>query len=215
MKLQGLAVLAAGLLLCSCASDGGSSGTGITTAEGNVVSVLRAAAAMSPAPRDVRLDEALGGIRVSVEGTDIAGETDSSGAFRVRGDYDSEVTLLFARAQDGLAARLAVNVPAGGTLTLVDVALDAASGTAQPQHQGVDFDGTIVAVDCAAGELQLVSQQRPDDGDHYVVLLASSTVVDAMGADVPCARLTPGEDAHVVGAVEPDGSFGDARVVLE
>jgi hypothetical protein len=215
MKLPGLAVLAAGLLLCGCAIDGGSSGTGITTAEGNVVSVLSAAAATSPMPLDVPLDGSLGGIRVSVEGTDIAGETDPSGAFRVRGDYDSVVTLLFARAQDALAARLEVNVPAGGTLTLVDVALDAASGTARPESQGVDFDGTIVAVDCAAGELQLVSQQRPDDGDHYVVLLAGSTVVDAMGAVVPCDRLTPGEDAHVGGVVEPDGSFGNARVVLD
>jgi len=213
---QTLALLAIGLLLGGCATDGGSSGTGITTAEGNVAGITTAmAAALSGRAGELAAQGDLGGIRVSVEGTDIAADTDPSGAFRVRGDYDSVVTLLFARAQDQLAARLQVNVPAGGTLTLNDVELDAASGKALPQSQSVVFDGTIVAVDCGPGELRFVSQQSPDDGDQYAVVLAGSSIVDAMGAPVPCTLLAPGEDARVSGAVNDDGTFGDATIALE
>jgi len=215
MKLQRLALLAVALLLGGCATDGGSSGTGITTAEGNVASITTAVAAMASSSAARTLQESLAGIRVSIEGTDIADETDASGAFHVSGDYDSVVTLLFARAQDDLVARLQVNVPAGGTLGIKDVVLDASNGTAKPQSQSVVFDGTIVAIDCTAGELRLVSQQRPNDGDQYVVLLAGSTIVDGMGAAVSCPSLEDGEDARVAGAVNPDGTFGHATIALE
>lgn len=202
MKLRRLALLGLALLLGSCAIDGGSSGTGITTVtEGNVASVVAA-------DRDVPL----AGIVVSVDGTDLRDETDAAGAFRLSGDYASEVTIRFVRAQDRLEASLAVNVPAGGTLGLSDVTLDATSGTATPAAQSVLFLGTMTAIDCAGGELQLVSAQRPDDGDVYVVRLAGSSIVDAAGRPVACTDLVTGEDATVSGSVDADGSFANATI---
>jgi hypothetical protein len=218
MKLQRLALLGLVLLLGSCAIDGGSSGTGITTiTEGNVASVMSTAATASGMASMGEIAAqagggSLAGIAVSVESTGVRDETDASGAFRLSGDYESEVTIRFVRAQDGIDARLAVNVPAGGTLGLQDVALDAASGSATPASQSVLFDGTITAIDCAGGELQLVSAQRPDDGDVYVVRLAGSSIVDEAGAPIACTALAVGQDATVSGSVAADGSFADATV---
>ena len=218
MKLQRLALLGLALVLGSCSIDGGSSGTGITTiTEGNVASVVTVAASaagMVPASGAAGFagSGSLAGIAVSVEGTDVRDETDASGAFRLSGDYESEVTVRFVRAQDGVEARVAVNVPAGGTLGLRDVTLDAATGTAVPASQSVFFDGTITAIDCAGGELQLVSAQRPDDGDVYVVRLAGSSIVDEAGAPIACTALAIGQDATVSGSVTPDGSFADATI---
>jgi hypothetical protein len=227
MKWQALAaLLGLGLMLGAC--DGGSSGTGITTlTEGNVASVVSSAAS-SPAPTSMasvaaRADgaagaaasDALAGIAVSIDGTDVRDETDASGAFHLSGDYASDVIVRFTRAAGQLDASLAINVPAGGTLGLNDVTLDAASGTATPASQSVLFAGTITGIDCAAAKLVLVSQQRPEDGDSYTVDLASSSIVDQAGRTVPCSVLAPGDDATVSGAVNPDGSFGDATVVLD
>lgn len=224
MKWQGLALLGLGLMLGSC--DGGSSGTGITTiTEGNVARVVSSAAAsstgrtsMAPPPaRDATAaaSDTLAGITVSVDGTGVHDQTDANGAFRLRGDYESEVTIRFTRAADDVDASVAVNVPAGGTLGLNDVTLDAATGTATPGSQSVLFAGTITGIDCAAGALQLVSQQRPDDGDSYVVELASSSIVDPAGQTVPCSALAIGDDATVSGSVRPGGTFGDATIVLD
>jgi hypothetical protein len=219
MKLQGLALLGLGLLLGSCALDGGSSGTGITTiTEGNVASVVTATASTPGMVRSFASGASpaasgtLAGIEVSVEGTGVRDRTDATGAFRLSGDYESEVTIRFVRADDRLEASLAVNVPAGGTLGLRDVALDDASGTATPAEQSVAFDGTLTGVDCAGGELQLVSRERPDDGDVYTVLLAGSSIVDASGRPLACTALSAGSDATVAGSVNPDGTFGDATI---
>jgi hypothetical protein len=205
MKWQGLALLGLALTLGAC--DGGSSGTGITTLTvGNVARVVAASAPPS---------DSLAGIAVSIDGTDVRDQTDASGAFRLSGDYASEITVRFARAADGLDASLGVNVPAGGTLGLNDVILDAANGTAAAADQSVSFAGTVTGVDCTRGELELVSRQRPDDGDVYVVELASSTIVDQAGHVVPCSAVATGDGATVSGSVNPDGTFGDATVVLD
>lgn len=224
MKWQGLALLGLGLMLGSCALDGGSSGTGITTVtEGNVASVATAAAS-APGMAGVSMHgdaaappaagDTLAGIVVSVDGTNVRDRTDASGSFRLSGDYESDVTIRFARAQDGVEASLAVNVPAGGTLGLLDVTLDPASGTATPLAQSVFFDGVVTGIDCAAGQLQLVSAQRPDDGDVYLVRLAGSSIVDGAGRPAACASLATGQDATVSGSVNADGSFGDATIVV-
>jgi hypothetical protein len=224
IKWQGLALLGLGLMLGSC--DGGSSGTGITTiTEGNVASVVTSATASSPARTGMAAraagdttaatSDTLAGIMVSVDGTDVHDETDANGAFRLSGDYESEVTIRFSRAADDIEASVAVNVPAGGTLGLNDVTLDAASGSATPGSQSVFFAGTITGIDCTVGVLALVSQQRPDDGDSYTVELASSAIVDQAGRPVACSALATGDDATVSGAVNPNGTFGDATIVLD
>lgn len=218
-------VLGAGIGGC----DGGSSGTGITTVQGNVANVdlpagRFAGAADHPVSMRGTGDGAaaasqnpgsLGGIRVSIEGTEISAETDSRGIFRVRGDYDSEVTILFSRAADDLMARLNVNVPAGGILTMTDVQIDAARGSVVPARQGVEFAGLISAVDCEAETLVLVSAQKPDDGDQYIVLLTGSSIRTQSGEPVPCSALAGGDSVEARAVVNDDGTFGEAEIVVE
>lgn len=208
-----------------CSSDGGSSGTGITTALGNVVAVTSLAAGRTHGAglamgvgdamgTGVLAQGDVGGIRVSIDGTDIATETDANGAFRLRGAFDSFVTLLFTRSSDGLVAKTVLNAPAGGTLTLEDVSIDAATQTATAVRQGVVFAALVTTTQCAAGTITLVSQQSPSDGDDYLVELAGSTIVDGQGDPVPCTSLKPDDALDVSGIVNPDGTFGDARMVL-
>lgn len=221
-------LLAVSIGVAAGGCDGGSSGTGITTAQGNVASIAAAlglaggmnraantgmvvavASSMHPAASD-----SLEGIQVSVEGTQISGETNAQGFFHMSGDFDSDVTFLFERASDGLSARLRANVPAGGTLTMNDVHIDTAQGVAVPQKEDVEFAGLISSIDCPGERLVLVSAQKPTDGDQYVVVLAGSTVKDANGAPVSCDALKVGESAQTSAIVNPDGTFGDADIVV-
>ena len=106
-------------------------------------------------------------------------------------------------------------MPAAGTLTLNDVHIDTAEGTAIPQSQDVDFDGVVVSTDCAAATMVMDSAvQTPGDTDHYVVDLATSTLEDAQGHGVPCEAVPDGAKATLSGHVDPDGLFGHALIVL-
>ncbi|HZR81157.1 MAG TPA: hypothetical protein VFD92_08665 [Candidatus Binatia bacterium] len=203
MTWRRLASLALVLAVFCLGCDGGSSGTGITTAEGIVASV------------DPATDGSLAGIRVAVEGTDIAGTTDENGFFRVQGDYDSEVTFLFTRASDQVSARLSVNVPAGGTLTMEAVRIDAARGVAVAERQDVAFDAIIAGIDCAHDLLSLVSQQKPNDGDEYIVDLPTAQIHDPAGNEIACGALETGTRAYATANVYPDGTFGHADIVIE
>lgn len=196
MMLSLLAVLAA------CA-EGGTRGSGISTSVlGNVASVAPAAPG------------GLAGIRVRAVGTGVAATTDATGAFSLVGPFDGVLTIRFAPAGGG-TAELPINVPAAGTLTLNDVAIDTAEGTAVAESQGVDFDGVVVSTDCAAATLVMTSAARvAGDVDAYVVDLGTSTVEDAQGQAVSCDAIAAGAAATLSGHVYPDGVFGHALIVL-
>jgi len=211
----------------SCGMDGGSRGSGVTTAaEGNVASVQTATLSKplsrTPLTRlarwfriepTVSADTGLEGISVIVEGTNFITATDANGFFSLRGAFESDVSILFQRTEDGLSARVAVNVPAGGTLTLNNVHIDNRSGQATPASQGVDFEGLITESDCAGETLTLVSSQRgPLDTDTYTVRLGSSSLKDRNGSPISCQDLRIGERVHVTGMVNADGTFGNAVV---
>ena len=119
-------LLALVMLLASCAADGGSSGTGITSVEGNVATIQRDGAMMAAALMAAPTTN-LAGITVTVEGTSAAAETDAGGRFVVRGTFEGRSTLRFARAADAVTAQMTVVVPLGGTMTLHDVQLDVAA----------------------------------------------------------------------------------------
>jgi hypothetical protein len=115
----------------------------------------------------------------------------------------------------GGAAALAINVPADGVLTLNNVHVDTADGTATAERQDVDFDGVVVSVDCAAATMLMDSAvQSGDDEDHYLVDLATSTLQDTQGHAVPCEAVAAGEPASLSGHVYPNGAFGHALIVL-
>lgn len=190
------------LTLWACA-EGGSRGSGISTAVlGNVESVRTAGTGV-------------GGIRVAVEGTSARSVTDTSGTFSVDGSFEGQIHLVFQVPDGGGEAQIALNVPAGGRLTLNNVVIDTEQGEAVAETQDVDFDGTITGVDCSHLTLALVSTHHaPDDVDEYVLQLATSSVRNAQGGIVPCADIRVGEQAMVQGVVNPDGTFGHATVDL-
>jgi hypothetical protein len=186
-----------------CAADGGQRGTGVTNLEGNVIAIEGDAA---PAT-------ALGGIAVTVEGTNLRTETDAEGQFALRGAVGGETALHFERQADGVAGRVSVNAPAGGTTTLRDVTVQSSTGAALPAAIYVDFEGRVVELDCASDRLTCVSAASPDDEDDaYVIVLTDSSVHDDAGRVLTCADFAVGDRMRVEGAYANDGTIGPAKL---
>ena len=220
------------LALWACA-EGGTRGSGISTiVAGNVASVQTAAV-----PRPSRIESPgllaelrdffhvekaararteIEGIHVAIEGTDVQGQTDANGSFLLQGDFEGHVSVVFQPPEDGGPARLAIDVPAAGTLTLHNVRLDIGRGEAVAETQDVDFDGIITDIDCQGLTLTLVSaEDNPPDTDQYVLRLDTSSLRDAEGNTLTCGDLRGGDRAKVRGMVNPDGTFGNATVEVE
>jgi len=234
MSRYSAALLALILALGGCA-EGGSRGSGIGTGVfGNVVAVQmaarsdssRAEASRVPArqrasftPQVVSVagaQTAVAGISVAVEGTAIHGETDANGNFSVTGNFEGMISLVFQLPNGGGLARIALNVPAGGSLTLNNVVIDTEAEQAVAETQDVDFDAIITGIDCDARVLTMVSSQEGSgDVDDYTLRLDTSSVQDSNGVPVPCGDLRSGDRASVEGLVDPDGTFGHATVVLQ
>jgi hypothetical protein len=212
--------------------DGGSRGSGITTADGTVESIQMALLGPSHAPAlggwattfrrwltfEGRAEAQAGvaGIRVLIEGTSIEDETNAEGAFSLRGDFEGNVTIRFELPTTGATASIAINAPAGGVLTLDRIHIDARTGQATPQSQTVRFDGVVTSIQCAASMLQLVSSQRSQtDTDVYDVSLEGSSIRDANGLPLPCEALRSGDHMRLQGTVNDDGTFGNAQIVLQ
>jgi hypothetical protein len=231
MNWKPAAMLPLILALAACASEGGSRGSGISTAVTGNVDMVQTAAwphrrrAANPGAlatlrelvaveKIARARTVLEGITVAVEETNVHGQTDASGHFALQGNFEGHVNLLFQLPDAGGNARLAINVPAGGTLILNNVHVDTAAGEAVAETQGVDFDGIIVAIDCDGLTLTLVSVQRsPGDTDQYTVRLDTSSLQDMHGNTLECVDLRNGEQAALQGRVNPDdGTFGDAVI---
>ncbi len=225
------ALLALFCILGGCA-EGGSRGSGISTAvEGNVASVQ--IASLPPAPRGAtptrlgtlhdllavegvaRAGTDLEGIEVSLEGTAFQAPTDAEGRFSLHGNFEGDATLVFQRPAGNLLARLPINVPAAGTLTLTNVHIDAAQGEASPESQSAQFEGVITAIDCGASTMSMRSvQQSPTDLDLYTIRLDTSVVRDSRGNVLSCSDLQNGQQALVQAQVNTDGSFGNGTVEL-
>ena len=228
-KSAALLLLIAGLGACA---DGGSRGSGISTAQGNVDSVQMAGVRTAPrGPAEALLATLLDllsiektavarnpleGIHVTVEGTDLASDTDPNGFFSLRGRFEGHAALVFERSADGILARLEINMPGGGTLTLNNVGIDQPSGQATAESQAVDFEGVVKTTDCSDQTLALVSRERSKtDTDVYTVDLTTSSLRDPEGNAVPCDNLRTGETLRVQGAVNTDGTFGGAAILIE
>lgn len=194
------------MLTFSACAEGGSRGSGLSTViGGNVVGLSETA------PAGASLES----IRVSIAGTRIHGVTDAHGAFSFHGNFEGMVGVRFALPKGGGQAQLTSNVPANGRLTLSDVTIDTVSGEAHAARQGIEFEAIIVSVDCTAMTATVVSQRdKPDNLDQYLLRLDTSSVVDAQGNPIRCTALVAGDTASVDGTVNPDGSFGNATVVV-
>ena len=200
-------------LLASCATDGGSSGTGITSIEGNVATIQRDGAMMAALMAAPTTN--LAGITVTVEGTSAAAETDGGGRFVVRGTFEGRSTLRFARAADAVTAQMTVAVPLGGTMTLHDVQLDVAAETAVADNRHAVFDALVQETDCVGHTLSLVSASHEEGGYVYMVDLSPTFLHDGSGTAVDCTQLRAGDRIHVEATSQPDGSFTNADVGVE
>ncbi len=232
MKCRRSGLLCLLLALGSCGLDGGSSGTGITTAQGNIVSVqvaqrarvsaggiailLAAARSFVGFPAIANARTGVEDVQVSIEGTQLSARTDANGLFSIRGSFAGPVGLIFQRPDDGLMARAVINVPAGGTLTLNAVRVDGRRSKAEADSQTLDFKGQVAGTNCSGGTIALVSQQRPNDGNTYTIRVQGSDLHDAQGNSVECSRLRGAERVSCRGSVnERDGTIGEAHVEVE
>ncbi len=233
MKCRRALLLPLLFALASCASEGGSRGSGISTAiAGNVASIQTAAAsgaavaatswfgslrALAPGAEVATAATALEGIHVSVEGSNAASDTDPDGRFAVSGDFEGLVSLVFERPSDGLVARMALNVPAAGRLTLSDVHIDALRQTATAETQTADFDAVITGVNCGGLTLTMRSvQQDTNDQDRYTLHIDTSALQDARGNPVTCGDLRSGQQVLVQQATANlDLTFAGGVVHLE
>jgi hypothetical protein len=196
--------LTAALVVGACGADGGSRGTGISAlVAGNVTAVQNA-------------NPSIAGITVTLAPGGGSATTSSSGTFNLRGPFYGRITVNFTRPSDAVSANTSVNLPAGGTLTLNNIQIDNAQGTATAESEDVSFNSKIVAVDCPGQTLTLLSNPNPpDDTDTYTLRLDTSTVRDQEGNTLSCNQLSTGESAQVQGMVNPDGTFGQALVTIE
>ncbi|HVM95408.1 MAG TPA: hypothetical protein VMT89_03415 [Candidatus Acidoferrales bacterium] len=209
------AVLAILSVLAGCAEEGGSRGSGVSTAiEGNLV---RIESASNSSAVLARVSSSVAGVEVAVEGSSAKGTTDAAGHFSLHGYFYGPIEVIFSRSSDGLLARLAVKIPAGGTLTLADVSVDASQQQAVAASQEIQCEAKITATSCSSETLTMASafQGSGAESEDYVVHLDTSTVRDAAGHPVSCADLSVGQRAMVQASVEADGSFRNATIEIE
>jgi hypothetical protein len=221
-------LLILGVVLCGCSasSDGGSSGTGLTSVTGNVVSAqtssLRSGRPVTWLAR-LRALLAVGGtaiaqnpvedIRVSIEGTNVAGRTDANGFFRLEGDFAGPIGMRLERPDDALSARLVIVVPNGGALTLSNVRINGAQVGVDSER--VTYDGVVLSTNCAANLADTVSSRRPDDGNVYRVHLGGASLQDVAGAPISCSNLRGNQVVRVDGAIRSDGDVDADEVKID
>ncbi len=222
--------LEATLLTVIAGCDGGSSGTGISTAAlGNVASVRTALRPTLERSRPTMVARWLGwlrlehealargpleDIRISIEGTTLSTQTDAQGHFVVNGNFAGPVSMIF-ELPDGGRANLVIVVPRGGEVTLTNVRLDGRTGQATADSQRVRFAGLVHGTDCPQGSALMVSRATPTDGNTYTVLLDSATVRDQSGNSLACVNLSAGQSANVDGDVQGDGDVQAQSVEVE
>jgi hypothetical protein len=207
------------LALPFAACGGGSSGTGITTAEGNVGSAVASLRATPKQPGSLLAQllrwrpvgavayarSPVEDIRVGIEGTGIETRTDGAGAFVLRGAFAGPVGMIFELPDSEATLRLVITVPHGGNLTLNNVRIDARKGQVSVDLQSVRFAGVVEASDCSHSVVTLVSAQTPGDGNLYTVDLAAAALQGGAGAPLACASLVHGRSVEVDGDVLADG----------
>jgi len=231
MKRQAKVLAAASLLALGLAGcDGGSSGTGITTAQGNVASAqaalrwlprTRQPTMLARVLRRLRLEtEAdarapLEDIRVAIENSSVAARTDADGRFSLRGDFAGPVAMVFELPDGGARARLVITVPRGGELTLTNVHVDGRSGRVSTDEQSVRFGGLVDETDCSQQTATVLSRLTPSDGNRYAVALGAASVRDPAGNTLGCADLRGGEVVEVDGTVGGDGRVEAESVDVE
>jgi hypothetical protein len=157
----------------------------------------------------------LAGVQVRVlqvrllEAPDAESVTNAEGQFLVEGAFAGSVTVQFEPPRRA-PATLALEVPAGSTLVLREVALD--EGTARARLTRVrDFAGIIAAPpECAAdGTAVVLVNDSAKPPNQFRVLVVRGTVIQQRmpGGPMRCGALHRVHDVDIEGTVQSDGSI--------
>lgn len=216
VRIGRIGLLFACLAWWGCGSEGGVTGTGISSSvAGNVSQVSN-----SVSPAGAPLPYA---IRVSIdEFPGVETTTDTDGRFALAGGFSGRLTLTFANASSGAAiGSLPLEVPAGSETVLenIEIRTSAPVGErvlpAAVRQFGVF--GRVETIECAedgAGTLLVSDHGRP--ARQYLVTLTDETVITARdGEPRRCADLQPRAAVQVDGFVRrTDQTLVAAGVVI-
>ena len=182
-------------IVAGCSSEGGVTGTGISSSvSGNVVDVGHEASAL-PFPIRITVDQA----------PEVTTVTAADGTFALSGRFSGAVTLAFARADDGTPiGPLALEIPAGSVTVLENIAIDTAApppDRVQPRAvRQLDVGGRLDMAECSGdGGTILVSDGAVPPRQFLVTLTADTQIVSRAGAPLDCAALRPGRRVRVEG----------------
>jgi hypothetical protein len=192
--------LLAGLALVGCAaSEGGVTGTGVTSISGNVSAVneqLAQQLATLPFP-----------IRVSIaEFTGVDSTTDAEGTFELAGEFSGAITLVFTNADSGAEiGPLRLEIPAGSQTVLENIEIRIAAPVPERVQPGAvrqfDVFGRADLVDCAedgSGTVLLTDDGHPRR--QFMLSLTSETeIADRAGTPLTCADIAIGATLRAAG----------------
>jgi len=183
--------------LVGCAADGGPVGTGISGAaasiSGNVIDVQTSSTGSTAASAVVPPS-----VTVSIDGTTAQTSTDDDGNFELSGSFSGLLSLRFTVPEFQVVQQL--DVPAGSAIVLQDVELRPDRVQAQAARQ-LDFNGHVALVDCTDGIL-LVNDDRHEDTQFMVQLLADTNIVRRDGEGASCADIAEGSEVEVDGYIQ-------------
>lgn len=188
LSLQWLAAL----LLAACASDGGVTGTGISSIVAGHVMLADGSSAA--------------GVEVSVG--DVHASVDEAGNFDVTGEFSGPTELRFSRpGQPNEVGALQLEIPAGSTTVLEGVTVDFRS----PEHR---VTLTVARHGSVVGRIQTVScisntgvAIELENRSFFSFLLSDDVVIrDQAGALLDCADLERGDRIDATGVQLSDGT---------
>jgi hypothetical protein len=189
MMARWVTCLAFTAIFVGCAADGGPTGTGISTINGNVIAVESSTGTTQPTTTAVQvtIDEVPG-----IEDT-----TNADGEFELNGAFSGLLMVRFTAL--GVSVAQPLDVPAGSTIVLEDIAIGPGAIRVRAARQ-LGFFGTVALVDCVAGDL-LVDDRAPLRNQFLVRVVPDTILVDGDGNSVPCSALKTGEPVAIEGVI--------------
>ena len=151
----------------------------------------------------------LGGVTVSVAGTDKSAMTDGSGNFTLTGLTVGSVTLQFDRAD--IHARGQVTLATGGVNTMTISIVGSRAVTSGIGHAGEEIEGLVQGVDTGAGTLTVLDQRL----GAVVVHVDANTVIRKGDASFLLSGIQVGMRVHVKALQQDDGSYLATEVLLQ
>jgi len=167
--------------------------------------VVRGSGANGLRPKSV----GLGGVTVSVVGTDRATTTDGSGRFTLTRVPVSSVELEFERAD--IHARGHVTLASGGVHDMTFAIVGSQAVDSPRGHADEEIEGLVQAIDGGAGTLTVLDQRL----GAIRIQTDADTLVRRGDSTISLLDIQVGQRVHVKALQQDDGSFLATEVLLE